>query len=59
MADHRLQLSYEVFREAGVLIAVLYPLEKSVARQADWLWILLMEIFAGTLIACGIIFDRK
>jgi hypothetical protein len=59
MADRRLQLSYEVFREAGVLIAVLYPLEKSIARQADWLWIFLMEIFAATLIVCGIIFDRE
>ena len=59
MPSRRVRLSFEVFREAGVLIAVLYPLEKSMARQADWLWILLMELFAATLIVCGIIFDRE
>ena len=59
MADRRLRLSYEVFREAGVLIGVLYPLEKSIARQTDWLWLVLMEIFATTLVIFGIIFDRE
>ena len=58
MASRRVRLSFEIFREAGVLIAVLYPLEKSIALQADWFWTLLMEMFAATLIVCGIIFDR-
>ena len=59
MTDRRLRLSYEVFREVGVLIAVLYPLEKSIARQVDWPWTVLMELFAASLIFCGIIFDRE
>lgn len=58
MADRRLRASCEVLREAGLLLGVLYPLEKSVAKQVDWFWIVLMEIFAGVLVVCGIIFDR-
>jgi hypothetical protein len=59
MADRRLQAGCEVLREAGLLIGVLYPLEKSIAKQGEWLWILLMEIFATTLVVCGIILDGE
>jgi hypothetical protein len=58
VADRRVQAGCEVLREAGILLLVLYPLEKGIAKQVDWLWISLMESFAAVLIVCGIIFDR-
>ena len=45
-------------REIGILILVLYPLEKSISRQIDWLWMTIMEAIGLALIVCGILFDR-
>ncbi|PYU53094.1 MAG: hypothetical protein DMG48_02320 [Acidobacteria bacterium] len=58
VADQRLRAACETLREIGILILVLYPLEKSISRQIDWLWMTIMEAIGLALIVCGILFDR-
>lgn len=59
MKDRRLQATCEVLREAGVLIAVLYPLEKGVRGGVDFWWLAGMELMSMFLIFCGIILDKE
>jgi hypothetical protein len=60
-ADRKLQLhwSCEVLREAGILLMVLYPLERALpGRSFSWFWLVAIEVFAVAAVVCGIIFDK-
>ncbi len=59
VADRRVPAGCEVLREAGILVGILYPLEKSISHQIDWFWLTFMEVFAAILVVCGILLDKE
>ena len=63
MASRRLRATSEALREIGILLGILYPLDKIFQEKkapmsgADWFWITIIELFSIGLLICGILLE--